>query len=430
MSIKFINFGCWNEGGCGPDTGLYHVTNTIRNREKRINFAVINGDNYYQIKQKDKSKTADKKSKSGKMVDQVQIKDGFDCLTNIPTNNFYLLMGNHDLEITNGSCETMEFEKNYRAAPKNYYLPTKLTMFKKVNPTTLIIMLDTNIYADENPQCLNTILENAPIPGLDKVEQINYLKQMQHDSILSELEGKQYTTIIVCGHHPLIGFKNQSAKFDEEKGKMKIKGGIDTYDRELYDLLFDTIKPHGINFMYLCSDIHNYQKGFIDIEKNGKTMKINQFIVGTGGAHLDDDYNNKYSENFKATTDITTLPENMTALHQIDENMSVRYTVEKHYSAYGYSVITVANTGRIEYENVQVRTTEMPVSYIDYVFNPPRKIKTFSQELTKKIKPLFAPKSTNDIFKHQQYQTRKNSKPLLRQQTMMPFKRRTYTLKK
>lgn len=427
MSVRFINFGCWNEGGCESESGLRHIINTIRNKETNINFCIINGDNYYQIKQKDKSKstaaTTEKKAKPGKIVDQVQIRDGFNCLSSIPTQNFYLLMGNHDLEITNGKCETMEFERDYRVPNKHYHLPTQLTMYKKINSTTLIIMLDTNIYADENPQCLNIILENAPInENLNKIDQLHYLKQMQHNSVIHELQNKNYTTIIVCGHHPLVGFKNQSAKFDDEKGKMKIKGGIDTYSREIYDLFFDVIQPHATHFMYLCSDIHNYQKGTIDIQKNGKTMHIKQFITGTGGAHLDDDYNEKYNESFKETTNIDTLSTNMTATHQIDENMNVQYTIQRHYSAYGYSVISVGNNGKIEFENVEIRVGQPSYGYIDYTFNPPRKIKSFT--ITKKNKHQFIQNSLNAIYLQQKEQTRRNNKSISKRQVTQFHPRR------
>jgi hypothetical protein len=45
-------------------------------------------------------------------------------------------------------------------------------------------------------------------------------------------------------------------------------------------------------YYYLCSDLHLYQKGIIEVEVTSEepksTMTIQQYIVGTGGTKLDD----------------------------------------------------------------------------------------------------------------------------------------------
>ena len=38
------------------------------------------------------------------------------------------------------------------------------------------------------------------------------------------------------------------------------------------------------NYYYLCSDLHLYQEGVVTLNNN---MRINQYIVGTGGTELD-----------------------------------------------------------------------------------------------------------------------------------------------
>jgi phosphodiesterase/alkaline phosphatase D-like protein len=59
---NFINFGCWNKIDNNP--GLFNVVKSIK-KEKNIDFFIINGDNYYQKKNK-KKKDKSKKEKSKK----------------------------------------------------------------------------------------------------------------------------------------------------------------------------------------------------------------------------------------------------------------------------------------------------------------------------------------------------------------------------
>jgi hypothetical protein len=122
-------------------------------------------------------------------------------------------------------------------------------MFKQIGDNTLIIMIDTNVYCGEDTICYNSRLN------------VNALKDMQIRKIKNKFEEYKlkdiiFKNIIVCGHNPLIGFKNQQMKDG------KVKGGLDVCGPKLYELLF-SLKEYGRQFYYLCADIHNYQKGVV-----------------------------------------------------------------------------------------------------------------------------------------------------------------------
>ena len=49
------------------------------------------------------------------------------------------------------------------------------------------------------------------------------------------------------------------------------------------------VKGAAVNYYYLCADLHLYQEGTIVLPTEaGPEMRINQYIVGTGGTKLDD----------------------------------------------------------------------------------------------------------------------------------------------
>lgn len=346
--VKFINFGCWNKDGCSANSGLRKVVKEA-SKYRDVDFCIINGDNYYQNKKGDK-----------KTVNSRDLIKGFNCINKLNMETYFLL-GNHDLEVTEAGCETLELEEFFvkqsqKYSSKRIHIPKELTMFKEFHEQkTLIIMIDTNIYAGENPECYEVILDgyigNGTIP-----QRLLELQQKQRELIASKLNGKKYKSIIICGHHPLIGFKNQ--KKVDKKGKVKVKGGIDAYDIELYRLLFEVIKPHSEDFFYLCADIHNYQEGTVNINFEGKHMHINQYIVGIGGADLDDDYDEGYDENYRETSKIYTYEKPtgvLTATINIDDAI-IDYSITKHWSEYGFIIVEINDNGLIGVMDYKIST--------------------------------------------------------------------------
>jgi hypothetical protein len=339
---KFINFGCWNKYGCSEASAFLKIKNEA-SKINDIDFIIVNGDNYYQDK------------KNGiKTVNAIDLLNGLNCLNQITDKDIYMLLGNHDLEITDGKCETLSFEKafadgvNSQAKRNKFQLPDNLTMFKEIGDT-LIIMLDSNIYADENPSCFNIIQNNNLFINKNIEEQLDILKEQQFKTIENFLLNKKYVNIIICTHHPLIGFKNQTIKNEMVNNKMKtkIKGGIDIINVALYKLFLDLLLLHAENFFYLCADIHNYQEGIVTINDLDKTIKIKQYIVGIGGTDLDDDYNEKYQIDYGVNTIVTEADSILTTNVVIKDNISLTYDLQKHFSDYGFIVVEINNTSNV-----------------------------------------------------------------------------------
>ena len=324
--VKFVNFGCWGDynNKIYGNPWLSNVIKKINNEIEKIDFFIVNGDNYYQQKIKNGE------SKKSKKIDIEELKKGFDKLFEVLNNDdqeLYLVLGNHDLEYINKACETTTTEKEIVEKYNNrgiIHIPNNLTMFKEFD-NNIIIMIDTNIYANIKKNCYKEINDSFD----DNYDFINYQKEL----IIKRLNEKMYKNIIVCGHHPIFGIKNQLIK----EGKRK--GGIEILSREIYDLFFDVINGHAENYHYLCSDIHNYQKGKVTIIEGDKQIEINQYIIGTGGAKLDDDYNEKYDENFNSDNN----NDNVCSIDAKIDNIELNYKIHEHSSQYGYIVVEIDN---------------------------------------------------------------------------------------
>jgi hypothetical protein len=401
---KIIVFGCWGDSNNTDNNNkpwFKTVFNEIK-KEENVDFFIVNGDNYYQKKNKDKEEEEDnskesilvsildkptttskskKKKSTDKEVEEENLKTGFkDFFTLLDENDetqkpkeLFLLMGNHDLESINGECKTtiLEIEQvnNYNGKER-IHLPTNLTMFKEINET-LFIMIDTNIYTDDikkHVNCYDIIIDNnnnnkKPIYNNDDTneEKIKSLINHQSNLIVDKLKGKNYKNIIVCGHHPLFGIKNQKTKI--KNGKPKKKGGIETLSKDFYDLFLDVINEKADNYYYLCADIHNYQKGEVTISKGKKEIKINQYIAGTSGASQDDDYDEKYSDvnnedgpcilhkqfpkesNDELINDDLKLTKTQKfyffSLKKDVDEIKLVYKIDQHTSQYGYIVVEI-----------------------------------------------------------------------------------------
>jgi hypothetical protein len=288
----FIQFGCWNNGGCEEtkNNGLTNVTRSLKLKEPE--FIVISGDNYYPPKTEELN--GDKKIKQKFFVEN-DFLSGFNCLPkNIP---IYMNYGNHDYEtgliMDNGTkennCELIKKQQLYVAENPNL----RLDLFRAIDfsVSTKIIMIDSTIYDDEEfdscYQCYRAVDNAFDID--DKTIIQTRVKQTQLEFINNQTteikSNSNIQNVVIVGHHPLMGFK-----IKEKKGVEIIET---LYSADLiafiYNNIFNEINNPNIKYYYLCADLHHYQSGNVNI--NGKMM-IRQYIVGTGGAKLD-----KYDKN-------------------------------------------------------------------------------------------------------------------------------------
>jgi len=279
----FIQFGCWNNGGCEEtkNNGLINVTRLLKH--KTPEFILISGDNYYPPKE-----TVE--GQKQKYFIENDFLSGFNCLQkNIP---IYMNYGNHDYEtgliMDNGTkennCELIKRQKKY----VNEHSNIRLDLFSSIDfaGSTKVIMIDTTIYDNEEfdscYECYRAIDneyntdDKTIIQTKVKQTQLNFINIM-----ITEIKSNSnIQNVVIVGHHPLMGFK-----IKEKKGIKLIET---LYSAELiafiYNNIFNQINKPNIKYYYLCADLHQYQSGNVNINGN---MMIRQYIVGTGGAKLD-----------------------------------------------------------------------------------------------------------------------------------------------
>ena len=341
---KFIHFGCWNKGFCQTKDNLSlnpisRVMHKLQNHQP-VDFIAIAGDNFYPEKKQilNKGKI--------KIIHPTDMSSGFECLPhNVP---IYMILGNHDLETNTytqsifieneqtpeeiGSCFMLKEEVKLS---EKHDLPIEFVLNKSiVFERTLILMLDTSMYDCEKDDetingflpCYQTLLHN---PNLTKAE----LYQLQQDFVLNALiqnqnENQHIKNLVIIGHHPITGYKFK-------KNKVNLIEPFPSFV-QLLSFIHSNNSNKETVYYYLCADLHLYQIGNVVITNNNNNdnnvtdeMLIHQYIVGTGGADLDE---HPYFDNYD--------DKNYPTL-QNSENYSVQYTmntdqVEHSLSAYGF----------------------------------------------------------------------------------------------
>jgi predicted MPP superfamily phosphohydrolase len=331
---KFVQFGCWNnvnivEGkNIGSTKEVMELLNNYVEKEKP-NFIVVSGDNYYPNKTK-----GEKKGEKKKIIIRDKMIEGFRYLPDeIP---IYMILGNHDLD-TNG--EKMSFYIENDATPEGrnecYTLKTEIQSIKEnveydlfkskmLNDGTLLMMIDTNMYStDEDVSlylpCYQHLKETYNFSSITELR--DFQKTIIIKSIDEALATQPIKNIILVGHHPIAFFKIK-------KGEAKVNCDIPFFTPILKDIYnnFNTKQPgQEVNYYYLCSDLHLYQKGVVTLPIEDKNMRIQQYIVGSGGTELDDP--------------LTTIPDGEI---EIDE---FKYRIEEEVHDWGFLECIVNESG-------------------------------------------------------------------------------------
>ena len=307
---KFIQFGCWNNmngKGC-LDRVVEKITSKINDEEKKYEFLVVSGDNYYPDK-KETVKTASQgreaaESVKTKIIHPARLTTGFDLIKTLPID-IKMILGNHDLETNtknnlyieqdgdlvpevNGDCSIIKLEINeLNGSTIDYQIFNSISI-----GNTLILMIDTSMYEMKSTQFLpcykSFISSNHLTPGsYPKIDTLKDLLEFQKENILGKIleHNGMYPEdahIIIIGHHPIIQRKLTKIAPIKQINTTDIPNILPLLS-DIYGVFKEKAK-----YNYLCSDLHLYQQGIIEIGvSGGEHMSINQYIVGTGGTKLD-----------------------------------------------------------------------------------------------------------------------------------------------
>ena len=322
--MRFIHFGCWNESGYkikfkktdktnsskdvkGSLSALTYTLDELKKyiKSNKTNFIIIAGDNYYKSI-KDLSNNDDENYK--------YFKSGFDGLPK--SIKKYLIFGNHDIndqikltkplkrlgdtnhirplkdklypnleDIKTTNCKILNLQQQYGDNLKQKYTVFNDILFHEYN-LTLIIMLDSNILNKFNKEKQDIGCYKYLFDSFKKTNSttINELILHQINSIIKLIESKKHIeNFIFVGHHPIVASKNTS---ENKFIVVKNEGLVNLFtNQQLHSLI------NNKNIFYLCADVHLYQYGLVTIN----SLNIKQYIVGTGGAHLDN-YNANETE--------------------------------------------------------------------------------------------------------------------------------------
>lgn len=297
---RFTMFGCWNNGVCDvgnpASNGMSAVFSSLMHSHFDPSFYIVAGDNYYPTTVRLDGGTK-KKKKKRKSLDVAALTSGFTCLVNLSEKEngapVYLLMGNHDLQEEpdfgeNRECDIIKLELD---SSRGTAIDTKTTVMLRGD--TVFVFLDTNLYEGGSDvkyaRCELIYRDKIPELGhLSKSAIIHQITEEVERDIADSIgairdSGAVINNVFVVGHHPILGCKG---KVDEETGEIKCKAqriddrGAGFIAREIYASF-----PEAAQY-YLCADIHQFQVGEVRIE--GLDRAILQYIVGTGGASLDE----------------------------------------------------------------------------------------------------------------------------------------------
>jgi predicted MPP superfamily phosphohydrolase len=323
--MKFLQFGCWNNlnGSEGNLKGVMkYLEQRVKTPSEKPDFIIVSGDNYYphktkkdktKDKDKDKDKTKDTKSKEKEDKTKKEKNTSTKTKTIFPSKlhegllllperiPIYMILGNHDLETNKEDnlfiettekaeqrdCKIIELELETLKNKSN----VEYCFFKSEQiDATLILMLDTSIYeidADKYLPCYKKFFATNPLykdknPVFETIDNLRDYQLLQINNAINK--SKKLKHLIIVGHHPIYQLKN---KIIEGKSNIEDKSDIHLSFTPVLTAIFTNLPP-STNYYYLCSDLHLYQKGLIELTiPDTRTMTIQQYIVGSGGTELD-----------------------------------------------------------------------------------------------------------------------------------------------
>ena len=294
---KTILFGCWNLGGCDIDAKHNALSKVIdhiisNNPEGTIDNAIVLGDNYYGPK---------KKHKGIKIFNRGHFESGMDCLKGLPGKNVYMLVGNHEIDplieldddkntLGESFC-SIDKQRDYIKDSKISIMDDPVRGLRKpsTNLNADILFINTNVYdslryppkpkkdkpKDKDKSKSKSKSEDIPSACADEISDKMNIFEDQNDLIKDIIINSPKKNVIICGHEPLLNYRDYKGKNVHEWHPqiLKVLSDIDPDDIESDKSIY-----------YICADTHLYQEFTLNF-KNGLIVK--QYTVGTGGNVLD-----------------------------------------------------------------------------------------------------------------------------------------------
>jgi len=335
-----------------PNNGMSLVFNNLKKKKDFYDFLILSGDNYYPLKNKQLQK---------KTFNEENFNSGFKCLTDLDKET-YILQGNHEyLDIIDDqNCQSIIKQKEIiRENPKLIFFDQVKFKFDE-DTKTLIVMIDTTILGEFDKEDIDRNLHTCYQNSLNKTKVPEIINKI-FEQVKYILECYDYNKLIFVGHHPILSIK---IKKNDPKYIFSETIPNNTNINSLLDF-FLNIKNiiKDINkIYYLCADVHFYQKSNIKIDD----LEIEQYIVGTGGADLDNIYN--------GNIDITKF--------KIKKNIcNFDFKIVEQFKNFGYLIVNLTLDGpnfefkiieQSEFEKKKYR--KYPIKEKDY-FNLYRKYK-------------------------------------------------------
>ena len=260
----FLFLGCWNN----PTTRDYErVFQQIK--ADPIRTLILSGDNIYPFKDED----------GNKRYNVAEVEKGFD-IAKQGKDIVYTAVGNHNIV----NPRVFEKEKELYSITNTYYCVHFADRYS-------LIFLNSMILINEDDE---------------HTEELNKMFEWLYDIISNDI---RYYIVM---HHPIVGIRKKGSWTLPNKNR-------------LLTVIKDNL-PIGI----LCSHLHLFQNGLIEFQNtDGRSSpdfgpshkRILQYIVGTGGAKLDD----------IPSTDFHSI---------IEDDGKFKYSIIKTQKTYGYTRIT------------------------------------------------------------------------------------------
>jgi len=332
-----VHFGCWNN--ISPKA-CFQETFGLLNRyldDHTVDLLSVSGDNFYPAKIKNTKfkdgKLEEKKDSKVALIHESPLAQGFRRLNELSpkiSKGIKMILGNHDLQTgkklivskhypydmsstdfeKDVQCNIIQWELNHQGNVDldiNHVITYSSPGFVKKSAThveTLILMIDTSMYSPlqeigENGyiECYNRFLKQKH--PMSPEYTIDSLREKQFDEIMVQLRHYQYERLILIGHHPIITIKSKHVEVIKDGEPVKVNGKTkkvweiqQSEDMPFFKELLKHISSHitTSTIYYLCADLHLFQYGIANIHVAGRDFTIHQYVVGTGGTELDDEY--------------------------------------------------------------------------------------------------------------------------------------------